>query len=89
MTTFFSEYRPEGEAWIYFSCIPWIDMTCVTNERDFDPDDTVPRISWGRYTEHEGRKTLNLSLEISHRFIDGYHIGQFEKRLTALIAELK
>lgn len=88
-TTFFSADSPKGEAWIYFSCIPWIDMTCVTHERDFDPDDTVPRISWGRYTEREERKTLNLSLEISHRFIDGYHIGQFEKRLTALIAGLE
>ena len=87
-TTFFSENRPEGEAWIYFSSLPWIDMTCVTHERDFDADDTVPRVCWGRYAERDGRKTLNLSLEVSHRFIDGVHIGQFEKCLTDRIAAL-
>lgn len=87
-TTYFSENNPENEAWIYFSCIPWIDLTCVTNERDFDPDDTVPRISWGKYSECDGKKKLNMSFEVNHRFIDGYHIGVFEKHLTEKIARL-
>lgn len=77
------------EAWIYFSCIPWVDLTCATNERDFNKDDTVPRITWGKYIEKDGKKTLNISLEVNHRFIDGYHIGQFEKQLTERIARLK
>ena len=87
--TFYPTDAPEGEAWIYFSCLPWMDVTCVTNERDFDADDTVPRISWGRYTDRDGRKTLNLSIEVNHRFIDGFHIGQFAKRLEEEIAALE
>lgn len=87
-TTFYPEDAPEGEAWIYFSCLPWIEMTCITNERDFDPDDTVPRLSWGKYVDRDGRKILNMSLEINHRFIDGIHIGLFAKSLTDRIAAL-
>ena len=79
----------DNEAWIYFSCLPWVDLTCVTNERDFNKDDTVPRIAWGKYIDQDGKKTLNISLEVNHRFIDGYHIGQFEKNLTRRIQELK
>lgn len=86
--TVFLPKGPEDEAWIYFSCLPWIDVTCITNERDFHRDDTVPRISWGRYTDRGGRKTLNLSLEVNHRTIDGFHIGQFERRLREKIALL-
>lgn len=87
-TTLFPKDRPADEAWIYFSCLPWLDLTCVTNERDFDPDDTVPRLSWGKYVSYDGRKKLNLSLEVNHRFIDGFHIGQFEKCLREKIALL-
>lgn len=88
-TSFFPKDKPENEAWIYFSCIPWMDITCITNERDFNPDDTVPRISWGKYVSCNGRKKLNMSLEVNHRFIDGFHIGLFESYLTEKISLLE
>lgn len=87
-TSFFSKDKPEDEAWIYFSCLPWIDVTCITNERDFDPNDTVPRISWGRYVSCDGRKKLNMSIEVNHRLIDGFHIGRFASRLAEKISLL-
>ncbi len=30
-----------------------------------------------------GRKVLGMSLEVNHRFIDGYHISQFVRFLEA------
>lgn len=39
------EDKLHEEAWIYLSCLPWIEMTGATNERDFNKDDTVPRIT--------------------------------------------
>lgn len=87
-TSFFSKDKPEDEAWIYFSCLPWIDVTCITNERDFDPNDTVPRISWGRYVSCDGKKKLNMSIEVNHRLIDGFHIGLFASRLAEKISLL-
>lgn len=47
-----------------------------------------PRVAWGRYVEENGRKTLGLSLEVSHRLIDGLHIGRFAQELERLISEL-
>ena len=41
----------ENENLIYISCTPWFDLTGCTNERDFDRDDNIPRITWGRYGE--------------------------------------
>lgn len=87
-TSFFPKDKMADEAWIYFSCLPWIDSTCITNERDFDPNDTVPRVSWGKYVSCDDRKKLNLSIEVNHRMIDGFHIGQLEKHLTEKIAML-
>lgn len=73
---------------IYFSCLPWVELTALTNERDFDPDDAVPRIAWGKYAQEGERKILHISLELNHRFVDGLHVGRFHEKLTALIEAL-
>lgn len=90
--TAFLDQQDESDALIYFSCLPWVELTALTNERDHDPDDSVPRIAWGRYTAQDGRLKLGLSLEVNHRLIDGVHIGQFaqalERRIAALGAEV-
>ena len=71
----------ENDNLIYISCTPWFDLTGCTNERDFDKDDNIPRITWGRYVEENGRRTLGMSVEVNHRFIDGLHLGKFYQKL--------
>ncbi len=73
---------------IYFSCLPWVELTALTNERDFDPDDNIPRLAWGKYNSDGGRKILHLSMELNHRFVDGVHIGRFNASLCAQIEAL-
>ena len=86
---FFIDAAGEGIDMIFFSCLPWLDLTALTNERDLDPDDAVPRIAWGKYVEENGRETLGMSVEVNHRFIDGLHIGLFARELERLIAGLQ
>lgn len=86
-TTFLNR-QAETDALIYYSCLPWVELTALTNERDHDPDDSVPRIAWGRYVQREGRLRLGVSLEVNHRLIDGLHIGQFVQALERRIAAL-
>ena len=78
----------ETDDLIYFSCLPWMDVTGLTNERNLDPDDAIPRIAWGKYIDIDGRKHLHISLEVNHRFIDGVHIGKFNEALCRLIEAL-
>ncbi len=86
--TTFLPVDEESADLIYFSCLPWVELTALTNERDFDPDDAIPRISWGKFHERDGRKILGMSLELNHRFTDGVHIGKFAETLENLISEL-
>lgn len=83
----------EGDDLVYFSCVPTLRMTALTNEFDIlSPgfaEDSIPRIVWGKYTENQGRLELTMSMEVNHRFIDGIHIEKFAARLEALIAELE
>ena len=78
----------ELDSLIYFSCTPWFDLTGCTNERDFDRDDAIPRITWGKYVPENGREMLGMSLEVNHRFIDGYHLGTFYQNLQDAIHAL-
>lgn len=81
----FIDMSKESDSLIYLSCLPWIEMTAITNERDRNApgaaDDSIPRIAWGKYTEEGGRKKLTISVEANHRFIDGVHIGRFAENL--------
>lgn len=89
-----SVYALEGlrESQIIFSCIPWADITMCSNERDYtDPnlrDDTAPILVWGKYTVKDGRYIINMTLDVNHRFIDGYYVGQFVRKLEEKIATL-
>ena len=90
--TWFIDSEKETDDLIYFSCLPWIDLCALTNERDRkDPsfaDDSIPHVAWGKYTEENGRKILGISLEVNHRFIDGVHIGMFAERMDHYLKEL-
>lgn len=89
---FFLDTTQETDRVIYFSCLPWVDLTALTNEHDFSsPDsknDSIPRIAWGKYVPNGDRLELGISIEVNHRLIDGLHIGQFAQRLEKLIGEL-
>lgn len=84
----FLDQDEENDNLIYISCTPWFDLTGCTNERDFDRDDNIPRITWGRYGEENGRKKLGMSVEANHRFIDGLHLGKFYEKLQSDIDAL-
>ena len=84
----FIDISSEADDLIYISCLPWVELTALTNERDFDRDDSIPRLAWGKYAEENGRKVLHISIELNHRFTDGIHVGKFHQRLTELIEAL-
>lgn len=90
--TGFINEAEESDALIYFSCLPWVELTSLTNERNrADPafaDDSIPRIAWGKYVWENGRAVLGLSMELNHRLIDGLHVGLFAEELNRQIRRL-
>lgn len=73
---------------IYFSCLPWMEITSLSSERVIDADDAVPRIAWGKYVERDGKLQLCVSVDVNHRLIDGYYIGCFYQELQNRINSL-
>lgn len=67
----------------FLSCQPWLDFTSFDNPV-FGSDDSIPRITWGRYTpEVTGRWTMAVALQVHHGLLDGYHVAQFFSAMQA------
>ncbi len=59
------------------SCVPWLDYSAYTSVNASGNPHLFPIITFGKYTEENGRLTLPLSLSISHASMDGWHICKF------------
>jgi chloramphenicol O-acetyltransferase type A len=70
---------------IRYSVLPWIDFTSLAHARAFSRPDSCPRITFGKMTEHDGRRTMPLSIHVNHALIDGRNLGQYLERLQELM----
>ena len=77
----------EGDDWLYMSCLPWVSFSSMANPVR-GPDDCVPRITWGRFVEREGRWRVPVAAQVHHALVDGVHLGRFYTELERLLTEL-
>lgn len=61
---------------VYFTSFPWAAFNHFTHATKLGPTDSVPRISWGKFEDINGKKMLNLSIEAHHGLVDGIHLGK-------------
>jgi chloramphenicol O-acetyltransferase type A len=62
---------------IHFSALPWINFTAYSHARSFTWPDSCPKISFGKMTSENGKKTMPISVHVHHGLLDGYHVGEF------------
>ena len=77
---------------LFVSSVPWLHYTHAQNPME-DPNDSNPRINWGKYVSRDGRITLPITLTVHHALADGLHISRFyenlDRELAALAAQWK
>ena len=44
---------------------------------------SIPRLSWGKFSEAGGRLSLPLSVQVHHSLMDGVHVGRFYELVQA------
>jgi chloramphenicol O-acetyltransferase type A len=62
---------------IRYSSLPWINFTSLSHARMFSFVDSCPKISFGKMTEHHGKRTIPFSIHVNHALVDGIHVGQY------------
>jgi chloramphenicol O-acetyltransferase type A len=82
------EDEPGKDDLLYITSIPWVSFTSVTHPIHMNPVDSIPRISWGKYFEENGRIKLPLSVQVHHALVDGMHVGEYFRIVQEMLDNL-
>jgi len=77
--------RPPQVNLIRYSALPWLDFTSLSHARDMAKEDSAPRITFGKMTEADGRRTMPVSIHVHHALADGLHVAQFVEQFQRLL----
>ncbi|WP_299222437.1 chloramphenicol acetyltransferase [uncultured Aquimarina sp.] len=72
---------------LHISSIPWYNFTGISHARHFQYRDSVPKISFGKYTKEGSKINLPISIHVHHALMDGYHVGLYLEEFQRLLNE--
>lgn len=72
---------------LHISSIPWYNFSSISHARHFTYRDSVPKISFGKYTKENDKISLPISIHVNHALMDGYHVGLFLEEFQRLLNE--
>jgi len=78
--------RENDDDMIHFTILPWISFTSFSHARNWSREDSVPKISFGKFVDENGRTFLPISVEVHHALMDGLHVGRYLSRLEEIMA---
>jgi chloramphenicol O-acetyltransferase type A len=78
------EDEENRDDFLFLSAIPWVSFTSFQHAMQLHPHDAVPRITWGKYFEENGRIKMPLSVQVHHAIVDGRHVGAYFQQIEAL-----
>jgi chloramphenicol O-acetyltransferase type A len=78
---YFPSTEYERDELLQFSCLPWFSFTNLGNELSMDRDDSIPKVTWGKFEQLGERLLLPYSIQVNHRLVDGFHLGLFIQQL--------
>jgi chloramphenicol O-acetyltransferase type A len=73
---------------LYITCVPWISFTHISHTISLNKNDSVPRISWGKYFSNNHQILLPFSVQVNHALMDGVHVGRYLSYLQSYIDNL-
>jgi chloramphenicol O-acetyltransferase type A len=82
------DFRPkhEDDARIHCTTLPWISFTSFSHARRWGREDSVPKISFGKYIKQNDRTLMPFSVEVHHSLMDGLHVGRYIARIEEMLA---
>ncbi|MEM9647469.1 MAG: chloramphenicol acetyltransferase [Bacteroidota bacterium] len=63
--------------YLFMSAIPWVSFTSIQHAMSYHPHDSVPRISWEKFFEQNGKMMMPLAVQAHHALVDGRHMGMY------------
>ncbi|WP_146939443.1 CatA-like O-acetyltransferase [Chryseobacterium hagamense] len=70
---------------IRHTTIPWNSFSALLHPTNFDPKESIPKITFGKFSIREGRKFLPVSVEAHHGLADGLHLAKYIEEFQRLL----
>jgi chloramphenicol O-acetyltransferase len=61
---------------VFVTTLPWLDFTAVTHAMSGWPEDTYPRLAWGKVVARDGRHEVAFQVTAHHALVDGVHVAR-------------
>lgn len=71
--------------YLFLSAIPWVSFTSFQHAMNYNPIDSVPRITWGKFFNEGKIIKMPLSVQVHHAVVDGRHVGQYFQLFENLV----
>jgi chloramphenicol O-acetyltransferase type A len=75
----------EDDNLIHYSVIPWISFTQFKHANNYQKYHSIPRLTFGKFFDQNGRKLMPVSVEVNHALMDGLHVGRFFEKFQSLL----
>jgi chloramphenicol O-acetyltransferase type A len=79
--------RPEAQNIIRYSSLPWIDFTSITHAQKSPTADSCPRITFGKMSEENGRRSIPIAIHVNHALVDGRDVGKFFELFQQILSK--
>lgn len=66
---------------VYITTFPWASYKQVTFAHNQDAHDAIPRITWGKFENINGKMMMPFTVAVHHAFVDGLHVGKLISNL--------
>lgn len=74
-----------GKDLIRHSTIPWNSFSALLHPTPLDKTESVPKITFGKFSVRNGKKFLPVSVEAHHGMADGIHIARYLEEFQKLL----
>lgn len=70
---------------MHCSSVPWISFKGVKHASNSAFKDSIPKLTFGKYYETDGKIMLPISVHAHHGLMDAFHVSQFLKETEKLL----
>ncbi|MCK7486623.1 MAG: CatA-like O-acetyltransferase [Bacillus subtilis] len=77
--------EPGKDDLVFLTSMPWLTFTSVEHAMPGNPDDSFPRLTWGKYRDVAGKILIPFSVAAHHALVDGADVGAFAATLQAIL----
>lgn len=77
--------KDDEDDMIHYSVLPWYSFFSISHPRNFNTEDSIPKIVFGKFNSKNDRLMMPISIEVHHSLMDGYHIGKYLSHLQNLL----